>query len=407
MSRRVLLILPTRTYRAAAFLEAARRLELEVVVASDQASTLGRLRPGQELVIDLEDPTAAAAAAAEWAQGRSIDAVVPVDDGAVLAAAYIAERLGLRGNPVDAVAATRNKLVLRQQLKAGRASQLSWWSWPDGAVPQGIRFPAVVKPLDQAGSRGVIRVDDRAQLLHAGERIRRALAADLCRVDSQDVAPLLVEEFVAGPEVAVEGLLVNGALLVLAVYDKPEPLDGPYFEETVYTVPSELTEPQLAAVVNEVEAAIRALGLTDGPIHAELRLAGGTPIVIDLASRSIGGRCSAVLRFRSGRTLEEMLLLSALGEGPSDPGLEIGTRGVMMMPIPAAGTLRSIDGRESALGLPGIEAIELSVPIGGSVKPLPDGDRYLGFIFARGDTAHEVTAQLRAAYRELRLVVEV
>ena len=406
MSRRVLLILPTRTYRAAAFLEAARRLQLEVVVASEEGSTLGHLHPGQELVIDLDDPVAAARCVADRAGGLQFDAVVPVDDGAVLAAAHITQRLGRRGSPVGAVAVTRSKLALRERLQAGRVGQLRWWLWPAGADPGPVEFPAVIKPLDQAASRGVIRVDDLPQLLEAGERIRRALAADPPCTTAGEGIPLLVEEFVAGPEVAVEGVLVAGSLRVLAVFDKPEPLDGPFFEETVYTVPSELPKVRLSQVARAVQAATRALGLTDGSVHAELRLGGKRPCVIDLASRSIGGRCSAVLHFRSGRSLEEIVLLAALGEELGDLELEVGTRGVMMMPIPGAGTLHSVGGREKVLGLPGIDAVEVSVPLGGRIVPLPEGDRYLGFIFAHGRDSQTVTARLRAAYRDLEIVIQ-
>jgi biotin carboxylase len=405
MSRRVLLILPTRTYRAAAFLAAARRLELEVVVASEEGSTLGHMHPEQELVIDLDDPVGAAQLVADRSVGRQLDAVVPVDDGAVLAAAHIAQRLGLRGNPVDAVAATRSKLALRERLQAGGEGQLGWWLWPDGEAPGPVKFPAVVKPLDQAASRGVIRVDDHLQLLRAGERIRRALAFDPACTTEWQGTPLLVEEFVAGPEVAVEGVLVNGTLLALAVYDKPEPMDGPFFEETVYTVPSELRDGRMVQVLAAVQGAARAVGLTDGSVHAELRLGRERPCVIDLASRSVGGRCSAVLHFRSGRSLEEIVLLAALGEELGDVELEVGTRGVMMMPVPMAGTLISVPGREMVLGLPGVDGIEVSVPLGGRIVPLPEGDRYLGFIFAHGQDSREVTARLRTAYRELGIVI--
>ncbi|MGB9483647.1 MAG: ATP-grasp domain-containing protein, partial [Candidatus Dormiibacterota bacterium] len=259
---------------------------------------------------------------------------------------------------------------------------------------------------DQAASRGVIRVEDGAQLLEAGSRIRRALTVDPDCGSFPEGVSLLVERFVAGPEVAVEGLLFDGALAVLAIYDKPDPLDGPFFEETIYTVPSELPVGQLVQISEAVQAATRAIGLTDGPVHAELRLGGGRPVVIDLASRSIGGRCSAVLHFRSGRSLEEILLLSALGEDPGDLRLEGQTRGVMMMPIPRAGTLVSIDGRDEVVGLPGVEGVEVSVPLGGRIVPLPEGDRYLGFIFAHGSDSRSVSARLRAAYRGLRILIE-
>src|SRR5487761_1081064 len=305
MARRVLLVLPSRTYRAAAFLEAARRLQLEVVVASDHGSTLGHLFPDLELTIDLDDPVAAARLVASHPTAAQIQAVVPVDDGAVLAAAQIAERLGLPGSPVTAVAATRNKLLLRERLNAHGVSQPGWWPWIGPGDPGPLPFPVVVKPLDQAGSRGVIRVDEPTQLLAAGERIRRELLADPTCLPPHLGVPLLVEKFVAGPEVAVGAVLRRGQLWPLAVFDKPDPLDGPYFEETVYTVPSGLDPERQGEILAEVLAAVRAVGLSEGAVHAELRLGEGRPRLIDLAGRSIGGRCSGVLRFASKRSLEE------------------------------------------------------------------------------------------------------
>ena len=357
-------------------------------------------------MIDLADPLAAAELARERNRSTPIDAVLAVDEAGVLAAAHIAERLGLRGSPVPAVAATRNKLAVRERLSIGRVGQPRWWPWAEGEVPARVRFPAVVKPLDQAGSRGVIRVEDRSQLLEAGRRVRQTLRSDPGCATSPEGIALLVEHFVAGPEVAVEAVLAGGRCRVLAVYDKPEPLDGPYFEETIYTVPSSMSQEQLSPVLATVEDAARALGLTEGPIHAELRLGGPQPCLIDLAARSIGGRCSRVLRFRSGRSLEEILLLAVLGDDLGELTLEPGISGVMMMPIPRAGTLRAVPGLSDALARPGIDSVEMSVPMGARVLPLPEGDRYLGFIFARGEAREAVATELRTAYRQLGVVIE-
>ncbi|HVC23935.1 MAG TPA: ATP-grasp domain-containing protein [Candidatus Dormibacteraeota bacterium] len=405
MVKQVLLILPTRTYRAKAFLEAARSLRLDVVVASEESSTLAHLRPDSELVIDLDEPVLAVREVAERAVGIAIDAVVPADDGAVLAAAHISQRLGLPTSSPEAVAATRNKFLLRQRLAHAGVTQPRWWLWHDGEPPPAATFPVVVKPLDQAASRGVIRADDQVQLVSAGERSRRA-ASD--RPDGGEAgrrADLLVEEFIPGPEVAVEGVLSGGLLRVLAVYDKPEALDGPFFEETVYTVPSELAAAELDRVERAVQVATWGLGLSQGAVHAELRLGGVEPQVVDLASRTIGGRCSAVLRFTSGRSLEEIVLLSALGEDLGNLDLEPGTRGVMMMPVPGAGKLQSVTGRDLVVGRDGIDGVEMAIPPGGAVRPLPEGDRYLGFIFAHGKDTQQVTALLRTAYQDLGIVI--
>jgi len=406
MGKRVLLVLPNRSYRAAVFLEAARRLSLELVIASEEGSTLGHLHPEQELIIDFANPAAAAAAAAETASRNPFQAVVPADEAGVLVAAHIAQRLGLRSSSVRAVAATRNKSVLRERLQGSGVSQPLWWPWPEDQGLTAVQYPAVVKPLDQAASRGVIRVDDEAQLLAAGQRIRSMLRSDPeCAAPSESIA-LLVEEFVAGPEVAVEALLVAGEMRLLAIFDKPEPLEGPFFEETIYSVPTALESARQTEVVAALGRVVRALGLTEGAIHAELRLGGGRPALIDLASRSIGGRCSRVLHFRSGRTLEEVILLAALGEDPGDLDLDGRARGVMMVPIPKSGTLRSVPGRDDALAVPGVEEVELTVPVGARLTSWPEGDRYLGFIFASGSDVGSVAQGLRLAYSKLGMVIE-
>jgi biotin carboxylase len=405
MRKRVLLVLPTRSYRAAAFLSAARRLSLEVVVASEEGSTLGHLHPDQEVVIDFADPGGAVAVVALAASRIPLQAVVPADEAGVLVAAQIAERLGLPSSPVMAVAATRNKSVLRERLQTAGVIQPRWWLWPKGECLPPLDYPVVVKPLDQAASRGVIRAEDQDQLLAAGQRIRQMLRGDP-ECSTPAAQSLLVEEFVAGPEVAVEALLMAGEMRLLAIYDKPEPLDGPFFEETIYTVPSKLPRARQLEVESALGSAVRALGLTEGAIHAELRLGWEHPALIDLASRSIGGRCSRVLNFRSGRTLEELVLLAALGEDPGNLELDPRARGVMMLPVPKSGTLRSVAGRDAVLAMAGVEEVELTVPVGGRVRSWPEGERYLGFIFASGADAGSVAEELRLASSNLELSIE-
>jgi biotin carboxylase len=407
MSRRVLLVMPTRTYRARAFLTAARRLDLEVVVASEESSTLSQLHPERELVVHLDDPEQAADEARRLHGAGAVEAVVAVDEAGVLYAARLAEALGVAGNRPAAAAATRDKSRLRELLEAAGVPQPRWQLWRGEEAPQPADFPCVVKPLNQAASRGVIRADDTEQLLAAGARIRRMLQEG-CEDEPGSQAPpgLLVERFVAGPEVAAEALLRDGQLLPLTIYDKPEPLNGPFFEETIYTLPSTLSAAQAGAVWSRLGEAVDALGLTTGPIHAEFRLGERTPKLIDLASRSIGGRCSKAIHFSSGVTLEELILLNALGEPLPPTELAEGGSGVMMLPVPVSGRLLAVVGRDEALAVPGIEGLEVTIPIGGRVVGPPEGDRYLGFLFARTDGPAEAALALRQSYSKLSIEVE-
>jgi biotin carboxylase len=261
-----------------------------------------------------------------------------------------------------------------------------------------IGYPCVMKPTSRAASQGVIRVDDDIQAGEAAARIQDLLG--------ECPEPLLVEGFVPGAEVAVEGLLIDGELDVLAVFDKPDPLDGPYFEETIYVTPSRHPSSTLAEVERLTARAAEALGLREGPVHAEMRIgATGELTVLEVAARSIGGLCSRSLRFGAGVSLEEVILRHALGMGLDGLTRETQASGVMMLPIRSAGILDRVSGQDEARAVDGVVGLEISIPLGREVVPLPDGDRYLGFIFARGETAEGVEDALRRA--ESRLDVQL
>ena len=387
---RVLLVLPTTTYRASDFLKAAASLGASVVVATEDAPPLLAERAVQ---VDLDDPEAAAALMVDRDDRLPIDAVVAVDDRGVLPAAHAALRLGLPHNPPDAVAATRDKAEMRRRLAVGEVSQPPFEVLDDG-MPT-LPYPLVLKPLDRSGSTGVIRVDDEDAARDAMVRIRRIV--------EDPSAPLLAERFVPGVEVSVEGLLRDGRLEVLAVFDKPDPLDGPYFEETMYVTPSAHAGDELARVVAD---GCRAIGLTEGPVHAEARIRDGVVVLIEVAARSIGGLCSRALTFGAGVSLEELILRHALHLPLDDLERERRASGVLMLPIPRSGVLREVTGREEALAVPGVGGLEITIPPGREVRALPEGDRYLGFLFATGDTAADVEATLREASGRLTIRID-
>ena len=404
---RVLLVLPTATYRAGAFLDAVDATGLDCVIASEEAPTLAGLMAGRVLALDLDRPETAAAKAVAFARRWPIDAVVGVDEASVVSAAHIAAALGVVHSPVAAVAATRDKRRLRALLAAGGVPQPGWVEVrgdPAGtaaaAAAQAVGLPAVVKPVDLAASRGVIRADTVAELATAISRVDALLRRPgLCGPDGDP--PLLVERFAEGPEIAIEGLLRGGALTVIAVFDKPDPLDGPFFTETLYVTPSRHPAEKVGQAIAVTTAAVAAIGLAEGPIHAELRLGTGGPVLIEVAARSIGGRCSSALLIRDAdteMTLEELILRQACALPLGEPRLAPGAAGVLMLPVPASGVLRGVTGTADAAALPGVTGVELTIPAGQAVEALPEGDRYLGFVVARGDDAAAVEATLRRAW---------
>lgn len=437
---RVLLLLPSGTYKAPDFLEAARRLGVDVVVASETEQTLAEAMGDRALVVDLSDPQGSARTIVSLAARLPLDAVVAVDDQGLLIAAVAAHDLGLPANDPEAVRRTRNKAAMRTALAAvdgggggsgdgsggegvtgggshrpappppaGRATQPLQPSFRvvgptvDVLAAAGqVGWPVVVKPVSLSASRGVIRADDPAAAEAAVKRVRAILEEDGHPAEE----PILVEAYVPGEEVAVEALLRSGRLEVLAIFDKPDPLTGPYFEETLYVTPSRLPADLQAEIATSVAQAAAAIGLTEGPVHAELRIdTDGRPWILELAARTIGGLCARTLRFAAGVTLEELVLRHALGL-PIDPRRERVAAGVMMLPIPAAGRLVAIHGQDEARAVPHITALELSIPVGGQVRPLPEGDRYLGFVFARASTPAEVEEALRTAHAHLDVVIE-
>ncbi|HEV8642652.1 MAG TPA: ATP-grasp domain-containing protein [Methylomirabilota bacterium] len=406
---RLLLLLPTTTYRTEAFVDAAHKLGVDLVCASERPSTLEELAPGTLLTLDFADPEGAAARVAEWSRGRSLDAVVGVDDLTTTVAAAIAHRLGLRANPVAAVAAARNKYEMRQCLAAAgvpvpRFRRLALKDDPFTAA-RGVAFPCVLKPLALSASRGVIRANTVDQFIAAFRRIGAILRRDDAAVSGEAAEYLLAEQFVPGLEVALEGLLVGGTLHTLALFDKPDPLDGPFFEETIYVTPSRLPEAIQRRIIKVTAEAGAALGLREGPVHAELRVNDDGPWVIEVAARSIGGLCSRTLRFGTGMSLEELILRHALGWTIDSLDRERRPAGVMMIPIPRAGRLQAVHGKEPAAAVEGIEEVAITAHLGQELVPLPEGWQYLGFIFARAETPEAVEKALREAHAHLRFDV--
>ena len=389
------------SYRTRDFLEAASLLRIEAFVVGD-----GEIPTGQfGLDLCLDEPEAAAQKLVD--RFPQIDAVVGVDDQAVATAARAAELLGLDHNSPESVAATRDKGRLRRTLADHGVRQPDFQMVPPGAAIAAageLGYPVVLKPTGLSASRGVIRADSPNEAAVAENRIRSILNA----AGLPATQPLLVERYVPGDEIVVEGLLGENGIEVLAIIDKPDPLVGPFFEETLYVTPSRHTRETQDRAISVVEEAVDAIGLSTGPIHAEVRIApDGECYLIEIAARSIGGLCGRAFSFGLlGESLEVLILRSALRMRSPDVSPARPATGVLMLPIPASGTLTGVEGLEAARQGPGLDDVVITVATGREVQALPEGDRYLGFVFAGGPDPASVETSLRQAGNELAITVD-
>ena len=400
----------TRTYRASAFLDAAKKQGIDVAVGSEERHVLSALNPGGHLTVNFLDLEQSTSDIVEFVEQYPVEAIIATDDDGVVLAAMASDACNLRHNSVGSVASARNKYETRRILAQAGLLTPKFWRFPADTdleiCSQQVIYPCVVKPLALSASRGVMRANNPGEFVQAFQRLLPILEENGIDVLSNDAKQVLVEGYIPGEEVVLEGIIVDDQLLPLAIFDKPDPLDGPFFQETIYVTPSRHTQDTQHAIIETGERALTALGLHNGPVHIELRINEAGIWVVEVAPRSIGGYCSKALRFDGDVTLEELILQEALGQPINNHQHATPASGVMMVPIPHAGILCGIEGIEEARKVPGIEEIKIAISSGQTVMPPPEGSQYLGFIFARGETAEQVETALRGSHNCLNIIIE-
>jgi len=409
--KRLLILASKLGYQTRSFAEAARKLRVEVVFGSDRCHQLDDPWADGALPLHFEQPEQAAEKIVAQAREKPVDAILALGDRPTTTAACAAYALGLPYNSPQSVENCRSKLRQREVLRAAGLPVPEFFSVSldeplDAALPR-VKFPCVVKPLSLAASQGVIRTNDAAEFAAGVARIRALLESPEIQVTREPgLDCLLVEQYIPGAEVALEGLLDRGRLRVLAIFDKPDPLEGPFFEETIYVTPSRLPAEVQVRIAECCRRAVAALGLTHGPLHAEFRVNDAGPWVLEAQPRPIGGLCARALRFGPERiVLEELLVRHALGLEGSELPRESDAAGVMMIPVPESGILERVEGLEEAQATPGVEEIHITARLHDFIAAWPEGSSYLGFIFARGATPEAVEVALRAAHAKLRFVL--
>jgi hypothetical protein len=413
--KRILLFAGKLGYQTRSFQSAADKLGVELAYVTDRCGRLDDPWNDHALAAHFELPEAAAVMVLEAQDGLNIDGVLAVGDRPTTTAALVARALGLPHNHPSSVAACRSKLRMREVFRdAGlpapwfRAVTLD--PLPDPAL-LGVRYPCVVKPVSLSASQGVMRANNRAEFLAGAARLKRLLdSPEIRALREPHLDQMLVEGYLEGREVAVEGLLTEGMPRILAIFDKPDPLEGPYFEETIYVTPSRLSAAEQHAIEESFLASVGALGLAHGPVHAEFRLNEAGVWPIEVAARPIGGLCARALRFtlpeeKEQIGLEELLLRHTLGLPGGDAARESAAAGVMMIPVPQSGIFQGLEGDEEARATSGVTSLEITARLHDFTAAWPEGSSYLGFLFARGAEPIEVERALREAYSKLRFTL--
>jgi formate-dependent phosphoribosylglycinamide formyltransferase (GAR transformylase) len=408
---RLLIFTAKLGYQTRSFDEVARKLGVDLVFVTDRCHQLHDPWGDRAIPVHFETPDAAAHSVLEAMRGQDVDGILALGDRPAVAAAYVARGLGILYNHPAAVEACRSKLRMREVFREA-GLRVPWFRTvalnptPEPAL-LGISYPCVAKPLSLSASQGVVRANSREEFIAAATRIRRLLESPEIRATREpNLDQILVEGYIPGREVAVEGLLTDGELRILAIFDKPDPLEGPYFEETIYVTPSRLSDSQQREIERCAVDAVRALGLSQGPVHAEFRVNDEGVWPLEAAPRPIGGLCARALRFAPDARsqtigLEELLLRHALGLPDSDWPREQSASGVMMIPVPKSGVLERIEGEDAARSVPGITALEITARLHDYVAAWPEGSSYLGFLFAAGNSAEEVEEAIRSGHAKL------
>jgi biotin carboxylase len=408
--KRVLILIPTASYRAHDFVKAANRLDIETIIGSDQRQALSRLLPDSSLALNLRKPESSVKKIEKLAKRKPLDAIVGVDEETVVLAAMASMVLELPYNEVSAVRATRNKYLMRCKISEAGLLGPNFRLCSIGSDPRipaaEAKYPCVLKPTFLSASQGVIRANSPDEFVNAFKMITDIISNPTNKKKNPETKDqILIEDYIPGTEVAVEGVLTGGQFRLIAIFDKPDSLEGPYFIETIYITPSRYPKPVQREIVNVTVGAIKALGLTNGPVHAEMRINNKGVWILEIAARSIGGLCSRALKFIDGISLEELILRHAIGEDIGGIEREDGAAGVMMMPVPKPGILQEVKNIESARRIPGIEDIVITIVPEQELEPLPFGAKYLGFVFARGESPGVVENSIRTAYDRLQIVI--
>ena len=392
--KKLLLVIPENSYKSNDFVFAAEKLGIDFMIITDSEQVSSKF--SDTVIINKFD--------AELNKNnikklKDVTHVLPVDHSALKFSGYLVDLLEVKGNKLESINLSMNKYESRKifnSLLDIKANNEIIKNIDDINIFINKNGTSVLKPNYGTASKSVLKINNVEKNKEQIEKLMQDCF-------DQD---LVIEEYIDGKEYALEGTIINSELKKIVIFDKPVEYKHPYFEESIYITPSELSSEAEKRVVSIVDKACKKIGLEDGPVHVEFKINENQIFIIEINPRMIGGLCSRCLSFGLFKvSLEEIILHAFMNNELKNIELLNNYVGVLMIPTPKSGKFISINKKELE-NIQNISNVEITVPEGSDLLEPPYGDKYLGFAFSQGIDKKTVNESLLTAMNLANPIIE-
>ncbi len=392
--KKLLLVIPENSYKSNDFVVAAEKLGIDFLIITDSEQVSSKF--SDTVIINKFD---AELNKNNLKKLKDVTHVLPVDHSALKFSGYLVDLLEVKGNKLESINLSMNKYESRKifnSLLDIKVNNEIIKNIDDVNTFINKNGTSVLKPIYGTASKSVLKINNVEKNKEQIEKLMQDCF-------DQD---LVIEEYIDGKEYALEGTIINSELKKIVIFDKPVEYKHPYFEESIYITPSELSSEAEKRVVSIVDKACKKIGLEDGPVHVEFKINENQIFIIEINPRMIGGLCSRCLSFGLFKvSLEEIILHAFMNNELKNIELLNNYVGVLMIPTPKSGKFISIN-KEELENIPNISNVEITVPEGSDLLEPPYGDKYLGFAFSQGIDKKTVNESLLTAMNLANPIIE-
>ena len=392
--KKLLLVIPENSYKSNDFVVAAEKLGIDFLIITDSEQVSSKF--SDTVIINKFD---AELNKNNLKKLKDVTHVLPVDHSALKFSGYLVDLLEVKGNKLESINLSMNKYESRKifnSLLDIKVNNEIIKNIDDVNTFINKNGTSVLKPIYGTASKSVLKINNVEKNKEQIEKLMQDCF-------DQD---LVIEEYIDGKEYALEGTIINSELKKIVIFDKPVEYKHPYFEESIYITPSELSSEAEKRVVSIVDKACKKIGLEDGPVHVEFKINENQIFIIEINPRMIGGLCSRCLSFGLFKvSLEEIILHAFMNNELKNIELLNNYVGVLMIPTPKSGKFISIN-KEELEKIPNISNVEITVPEGSDLLEPPYGDKYLGFAFSQGIDKKTVNESLLTAMNLANPIIE-